>query len=131
MLRADQCIATLNCAELYFTLSNPKKAKECMNKAKRIANFSMTNAENLPLFIIILNKYIHFIEATEGDEFFFEKDDIDDTIEIIKNHISTIKTENANQSFLPDAEKFFQDTLNVISKRAKEGKKAIYGEIVI
>ena len=129
--RADQCIATLNCAELYFTLSNPKKAKECMNKAKRIANFSMTNAENLPLFIIILNKYIHFIEATEGDEFFFEKDDIDDTIEIIKNHISTIKTENANQSFLPDAEKFFQDTLNVISKRAKEGKKAIYGEIVI
>ena len=129
--RADQCIATLNCAELYFTLSNPKKAKECMNKAKRIANFSMTNAENLPLFIIILNKYIHFIEAAEGDEFFFEKDDIDDTIEIIKNHISTIKTENANQSFLPDAEKFFQDTLNVISKRAKEGKKAIYGEIVI
>ena len=129
--RADQCIATLNCAELYFTLSNPKKAKECMNKAKRIANFSMTNAENLPLFIIILNKYIHFIEATEGDEYFFEKDDIDDTIEIIKNHISTIKTENANQSFLPDAEKFFQDTLNVISKRAKEGKKAIYGEIVI
>ena len=129
--RADQCIATLNCAELYFTLSNPKKAKECMNKAKRIANFSMTNAENLPLFIIILNKYIHFIEAAEGDEFFFEKDDIDDTIEIIKNHISTIKTENANQSFLPDAEKFFQDTLNVISKRGKEGKKAIYAEIVI
>jgi len=129
--RADQCIATLNCAELYFTLNNPKKAKECMNKAKRIANFSMTNAENLPLFIIILNKYIHFIEATEGDEYFFEKDDIDDTIEIIKNHISTIKTENANQSFLPDAEKFFQDTLNVISKRGKEGKKAIYAEIVI
>ena len=129
--RADQCMATLNCAELYFTLNNPKKAKECMNKAKRIANFSMTNAENLPLFIIILNKYIHFIEATEGDEYFFEKDDIDDTIEIIKNHISTIKTENANQSFLPDAEKFFQDTLNVISKRGKEGKKAIYAEIVI
>ena len=103
-----------------------------MNKSKRIANFSMTNPENLPLFVIILNKFIHFIEATEGDEYFFDKEEgIDDTIEIIKNHISTIKTENANQSFLPDAEKFFQDTLNVISKRAKEGKKAIYGEIVI
>ena len=129
--RADQCVATLNCAELYFTINNPKKAKECMNKAKRIANFAMTNPENLPLFIVILNKFIHFIEATEGDEYFFEKDEIDDTIEVVKNHISTIKTENANQSFLPDAEKFFQDTLNVISKRAKEGKKAIYGEIVI
>ena len=129
--RADQCVATLNCAELYFTLNNPKKAKECMNKAKRIANFSMTNPENLPLFVIILNKYIHFIEATEGDEYFFDKEDIDDTIEIVKNHISTIKTESANKSFLPEAEKFFQDTLNIFAKRAKEGKKAIYGEIVI
>ena len=129
--RADQCIATLNCAELYFTLNNPKKAKECMNKAKRIANFSMTNPENLPLFIIILNKYIHFIQATEGDEYFFDKDDIDDTIEIIKNHVSTIKTESANKDFLPEAEKFFQDTIDIFTKRAKEGKKAIYGEIVI
>ena len=129
--RADQCIATLNCAELYFTLNNPKKAKECMNKAKRIANFSMTNPENLPLFIIILNKYIHFIQATEGDEYFFDKEDIDDTIEIIKNHVSTIKTESANKDFLPEAEKFFQDTIDIFTKRAKEGKKAIYGEIVI
>ena len=129
--RADQCIATLNCAELYFTLNNPKKAKECMNKSKRIANFSMTNPENLPLFIIILNKYIHFIQATEGDEYFFDKEDIDDTIEIIKNHVSTIKTESANKDFLPEAEKFFQDTIDIFTKRAKEGKKAIYGEIVI
>ena len=129
--RADQCMALLNCAELYFTLAEPKKAKECMNRAKRIANYSMTNPENLPLYIIILNKYIHFIEATEGDEYFFDKDDIDDTIEIVKNYISTIKIENTNQSFLPEAEKFFQDTLDVIIKRGKEGKKAIYGEIII
>ena len=129
--RADQCMAILNCAELYFIIGNPKKAKECMNKSKRIANFSMTNPENLPLFVIILNKFIHFIEATEGDEYFFDKEEIDDTIEIIKNHISTIKTEGANQTFLPEAEKFFQDTINIISKRAKEGKKALYREIVI
>ena len=129
--RADQCMAILNCVELYFTLTNAKKAKECMNKAKRVASFSMTNPENLPLYIIILNKYIHFIEATEGDEYFFDKDDIDDTIEIIRNHISTIRTENTNQGFLPEAEKFFEDTLNIITKRAKESKKAIYGEIII
>ena len=129
--RADQCNSLLNCAELYFILNSPKKAKECMNKAKRVASFAMSNPENLPLFIIILNKYIHFIEATEGDEYLFDKDDIDDTIDIIKNHISTIKTENENQSFMPEAEKFFQDTLDIITKRIKEGKKAIYGEIVI
>ena len=129
--RADQCNSILNCAELYFILSNPKKAKECMNKAKRVASFAMSNPENLPLFIIILNKYIHFIEATEGDEYLFDKDDIDDTIDLIKNHISTIKTENENQSFMPETEKFFQDTIDIITKRIKEGKKAIYGEIVI
>ena len=129
--RADQCHAMLNCAELFFTLNNDKKAKECMNKAKRFADFSMTNPENLPLFIHIINKYIYFIEATEGDNYFFAKDDIDDTIEVVKNHVSTIKNENANQSFLPEAEKFFKDTLDIITKRAKLGKKAIYGEIEI
>ena len=129
--RADQCHAMLNCTELYFTLNNAKKAKECINKAKRFADFSMTNPENLPLFIIIINKYIYFIEATEGDNYFFEKDDIDDTIEVVKNHVSTIKNENVNQGFLPEAEKYFKETLDIITKRAKLGKKAIYGEIAI
>ena len=129
--RADQCHAMLNCTELYFTLNNAKKAKECINKAKRFADFSMTNPENLPLFIIILNKYISFIEATEDDNYFFTKDDVDDTIEVVKNHVSTIRNENTNQSFLPEAEKFFKETLDIITKRAKLGKKAIYGEIMV
>ena len=118
-------------SELYFTLNNAKKAKECINKAKRFADFSMTNPENLPLFIIIINKYIYFIEATEGDNYFFAKDDIDDTIEVVKNHVSTIRNENTNQGFLPEAEKYFKDTLDIITKRAKLGKKAIYGEIIV
>jgi len=129
--RADQCHAMLNCTELYFTLNNGKKAKECINKAKRFADFSMTNPENLPLFIIIINKYIYFIEATEGDNYFFEKDDVDDTIEVVKNHVSTIRNENTNQAFLPEVEKYFKDTLDIITKRAKLGKKAIYGEIIV
>ena len=129
--RADQCNAMLNCTELFFMLNNSKKAKECINKAKRFADFSMTNPENLPLFVIILNKYIAFIEATEDDNYFFSKDDVDDTIEVVKNHISTIRNENTNQGFLPEAEKFFKDTLDIITKRAKLGKKAIYAEIIV
>ncbi len=61
--RADQCNAILNCTELYFTISNQKKAKECIYKARRIASFAMTNPDNLILFVSILNKYIHFIET--------------------------------------------------------------------
>ena len=129
--RADQCNAMLNCTELFFMLNNSKKAKECINKAKRFADFSMTNPENLPLFVIILNKYIAFIEATEDENYFFAKDDVDDTIEVVKNHISTIRNENTNQGFLPEAEKFFKDTLDIITKRAKLGKKAIYAEIIV
>ena len=129
--RADQCNAILNCTELYFTISNQKKAKECIYKARRIASFAMTNPDNLTLFVSILNKYIHFIEAAEGDEYFFDKEEIDDIIDIIKNYISTIKNENENQAFLPENEKFFQDTVDVIAKRGKLGKKAIYGEIII
>ena len=71
----------INWIELYFTLNNVKKAKECINKAKRFGDFPMTN-QNLPFFIII-NKYIYFIEATEGDNYFFAKDDIDGTIEVV------------------------------------------------
>jgi vacuolar protein sorting-associated protein 35 len=129
--RADQCHAMLNCCELYFMINNEKKARECINKAKRFADFSMTNPENLPLFIVIINKYIYFIESTEGDNYFFSKDDIDDSIEVVKNHISTIKNENSNQGFLPEAEKYFKDTLDIITKRGKLGKKAIYSEIVV
>ena len=129
--RADQCNAMLNCTELFFMLNNSKKAKECINKAKRFADFSMTNPENLPLFVIILNKYIAFIEATEDENYFFAKDDVDDTIEVVKNHISTIRNENTNQGFLPEVEKFFKDTLDIITKRAKLGKKAIYAEIIV
>ena len=129
--RADQCNAILNCTELYFTISNQKKAKECIYKARRIASFAMINPDNLTLFVSILNKYIHFIEAAEGDEYFFDKEEIDDIIDIIKNYISTIKNENENQAFLPENEKFFQDTVDVIAKRGKLGKKAIYGEIII
>ena len=129
--RAEQCNAMLSCTDLYYGIGNTKKAHECITKAKRFADFSMTNPENLPLFITIINKMIFFIEVIEDDNYFFTKDDIDDTIEVIKSHISTIKNENKNQTFLPEAEKYFQDTMNIITARASLGKKAIYGEITI
>ena len=129
--RADQCLGMLECCEMFRIINNAKKAKDCMQKAKRFADFSMTNPENLPLFIVILNKYIYFIEMTEGDSYFFLKEDIEDNIEVIQSHISTIKSENANQAFLPEAERYFKVTLDTITRRAKLGKKAIYGEISI
>ena len=96
---SDQCNGMINCAELYFTLKDTKKSKECINEAKRFADFSLTNPENLYLFINILNKYIYFLEVIKDDKYFFSKDEIDNIIECIKNLISAFKNELIAQSF--------------------------------
>ena len=43
-------------------MNNVKKAKECINKTKRFGDFPMTN-QNLPFFIIIINKYKKIISS--------------------------------------------------------------------
>ena len=62
--RAEQCNAMLCCSSLYYSLlGNRAKANECLNKAKRFADFAMTNPDNLVLFVIIINKYLFFVES--------------------------------------------------------------------
>ena len=117
---------------IYFIVfGNTKATEDCLNKAKRFANFAMSNPEHLPLYIHIINKYLYYIEIAKDEDYFFSKDDVDDTIELVKNHIQTIKSENTNQDFLPEAERYFEDTIKVIVKRKVENKKHIYGEIIL
>ena len=62
--RNDQCFEMLYLSDLYYVLfDEKKKVLDCLKKTKRYADFSMTNASNMKLFIIIiLNKAIYFIE---------------------------------------------------------------------
>ena len=129
--RADQCKAMLYVSDLFYCIGNTKTTEECLNKAKRFANFAMSNPEHLPLYIDIINKYLYYIEIAKDEDYFFSKDDVDDTIELVKNHIQTIKSENTNQSFLPEAERYFEDTIKVIVKRKEEKRKNIYEEIIL
>ena len=129
--RADQCKTMLYVSDLFYCIGNTKATEDCLNKAKRFANFAMSNPEHLPLYIHIINKYLYYIEIAKDEEYFFSKDDVDDTIELVKNHIQTIKSENTNQDFLPEAERYFEDTIKVIVKRKEENKKHIYGEIIL
>lgn len=129
--RGDQCNAMLSVSNLcYSLLGDHKKVIDCLNKAKRFADFAMTNPRNLNLFVLIMNKILYFIEIEEEE--FIQPELVDDIIEIVQNHIQTIKTENNDhEDFLPQIEKYFEGTLDIIRKRREEGKKKIYSEVAL
>lgn len=128
--RSDQCVAMLTCSHLFYhdSIKDSQKVQECLTKAKRFADFSMTNAPNLHLFVLILNKYLYYIEKGAN---FVKVDIINDIIEIIKNHIHTISTENTNAAFLPEIERYFEITLGTIRGRKKTSNNKIFEEIDI
>ena len=130
--RGDQFNSMINIGQIYYTvLKDGNKVLDCINKARKYANFAMTNPQNLVLFVDLLNKYLYFVDA--GDEIVTIKaDQIDEIIELIKNHIQTIKNEvTADSSFLPPIEKYFNNTIEFIQKRkGEENHKAIYDELL-
>ena len=128
--RSEQCLAILNCSHLYLNeiCKDVVKVQDCLVKAKRFADFSMTTPQNLNLFVFILNKYLYYIE--KGCEN-LKIDNINDIIEIIKNHILTIKTENTNPTFLPEIEKYYDITIESIINRKKNSQHKILEEIIL
>ena len=91
----------------------------------------MTNPQNLVLFVDLLNKYLYFVDAND-ETVTIKADQIDEIIELIKNHIQTIKNEvSKDSSFLPGIEKYFNNTIEFIKKRkGEENHKAVYDELL-
>ena len=124
--RNDQCVAMIACSNLYWNhqFRDGSKVKDLISKAKKYAEYSMTNYTNLNLFIFILNKYIYFIDK-KCDA--IENSMVIDVIEIIKSHIETIKNENTNPVALPDIQRYFESTMEIIRK--KENLRNICSEL--
>ena len=119
---------------MYFThFKDGKKVLDCLSKAKKIADFSLTNPRNLILYIYLLNKYIYYIDIDTENIVEIDNEYIEDLIEAIKNHMVTIKTDkNIDACFLPEIEKYFKNTLNLITERkSEEEHKQIYDKINI
>ena len=115
--RGDQFNSMLSIAQLYYSkIKDGNKTNEFIGKARKYADFAMTNPQNIILFVELLNKFLYFAE--NGDEVITIKaEQIDKLIEFITNHIETVKNEvSMDSSFLPPIEKYFNNTLDIIKK---------------
>ena len=133
--RSDQCLAILNCTHLYYKtlVGDSNKIIDCLNKAKKFADYAMTNPKNAILFIKIINKYLFFIEKSENDESidFINPETINDLIELAKNHIQSMKLENKDAEFLPVIEEYYNNTIYLLNQGKKEGKNKILESLSI
>ena len=133
--RSDQSIAILNCSHLFYKtlVADSNKIIDCLNKSKKFADYAMTNPKNAILFIKIINKYLFFIEKSESDDSidFINPETINDLIELVKNHIQSMKIENKDAEFLPVIEEYYNNTIYLISQRKKEGSNKILESVMI
>ena len=131
--REDQCKAMLILSQLYFSLfKDEKQVMDCLNKARRFADFAMTNPRNLVLFIDYLNKILYLIEQEEK-VIDIKPEQIEDVIELIRGHIRTIKNIPSDDiSFLGNIEAYFKNTIAVIQLRKNDSNnKDFYASIKI
>ena len=130
--RGEQFNTMINIGKIYlFALKDGKKVIECINKARRFADFAMINPQNLILFVDLLNNYLYFVD--HGDEIVTIKaEQINDIIDLINNQIETIKNEmSAESNFLPEIENYFNKTIKMIQKIKKTKEhKPIYDELL-
>ena len=131
--REDQCKAMLIISQLYFTIfKDSKKVMDCLGKARRFADFAMTNPKNLILFVEYLNKILYFIEKEEK-VLDITPEQVEDLIELIKGHIRTIRNIPSDDiSYLEHIEIYFKNTLKIIEHRKlNSNNKDFYSSINI
>jgi vacuolar protein sorting-associated protein 35 len=132
--RLDQCNGFLTISQLYYIhFKDGKNVVDCLSKAKKVADFSLTNPHNLILYVLVLNKYIYYIDNDNEGIVEIKNEQIEDLVEAIKNHIITIKTDkNIDACFLPSIEKYFKNTIKLIESRKNSSEhKKIYDSINI
>ena len=131
VLREEQCKAMLIISQLYFTIfKDSKKVMDCLGKARRFADFAMTNPKNLILFVEYLNKILYLIEKDEK-VLDIKPEQLEDLIELIKGHIRTIKNIPSDDiSYLEYIEVYFKNTLNTIQyRKSNSNNKEFYSGI--
>ena len=131
--REDQCKAMLIISQLYFTIfKDSNKVMDCLNKARRFADFAMTNPRNITLFIAYLNKILFYIEQDEK-VIEIKPEQVEDIVELIRGHIRTVKNiPSEDISFLENIETYFNNTIKAIQfRKTNSEKKDFYSSIKV
>ena len=131
--RKEQCISMINCSKLYYNdiLKKKDKVNECLLKAKKFAEYAMTSPNNAILFIYILNEYMRYDLLIPNFNKDIESKNINELIELIKNYIVTIKSENKNKEIADYIENYFINTLFTIKERREKNNLGECGKILL
>jgi vacuolar protein sorting-associated protein 35 len=84
---------------------------DCLKKAIKIADKCMTEVKNIYLFINILNKYLYYYYI---DAEFITTEDINNLIELIKEHIDQSQGDDQQ---MKDALKYLKNTKEAMKAR--------------
>ena len=76
---------------------------------------------------------MYFLEKSENDESidFISAETINDLLELVKNHIQSMKLENKEAEFLPVIEEYYNNTIFILSQGKKERKNKVYENLTV
>ena len=100
------------------SFKDQQKVMECLNKARRFADFAMTNPKNLILFVEYLNKLLYFFDHDQKSVD-IKPEQINDLIELIKGHIRTIKSIISDDISYLYSERYIEKTITNFAFTAK------------
>jgi vacuolar protein sorting-associated protein 35 len=116
--KQDQCIAITASSHMFWSDQgqNERRVVECLKKALKIADLCMSNPQNMWLFVLILNKYLYFIDQGVSA---IEPSSVSKLIDLIKEQIQRAEADGSNTV---NTRTYLKNTLSFIRVRLGEGR---------
>jgi vacuolar protein sorting-associated protein 35 len=118
--KPDQCIAVLNVTHLFWNdrVREENRIVECLKRALKIAELSMSSPKNVGLYVSILNKYLYYIlQGVEG----IEPERISELIELISDHMTQIQSEKESPVDISPEVTYLRNTIAHIRAKRSSG----------
>lgn len=114
--KPDQCNGVVMCTHMFYNeyMQNERRVVECLKKALKLADICVSNPKNVILFVMILNAYLYYLEKQVST---IEIEDINNLIELAKEHISNVESEGESASDVADAKSYLRNTLKFIATK--------------
>lgn len=116
--KQDQCTAIISSTHMFWSeqSQNERRVVECLKKALKVADVCMSNPQNLWLFVLILNKYLYFIEQGVTS---IEPQSVGKLIDLIKEQIQKAEADGNNTV---QTRTYLRNTITFIRTRQDKGE---------